>query len=146
MAASPQQLADVMGVLTSHLNRCGSPDFIRFMADVDLSFTQVKMLMLLEDRGEQSVKDVADALHLSLPAASRAIDGLAQRGLIDRRESESDRRSKIVSLRPGGRQIGEALIATRQQTYEDFASELSDDERSALHAALLPIVERIRRP
>src|SRR4051794_38679206 len=144
MAASPQQLADVMGALTSHLNRCGSPDLIRFMADVDLSFTQVKMLMLLEDRGELSVKDVADALHLSSPrvkllmrleargelpvkavaaalpppppAASQAIDGLPQRGLVDRRESKSDRRSKLVSLRPGGRQIGEALIATRQQT------------------------------
>src|SRR3954452_11266440 len=146
MAASPQQLAAVMDVFAAHLIRCGSPDVIQLLGDVDLSMTQVKMLMLLEEPGELSVKEIAHALHLSLPAASRAIDGLAQRGLVDRRESESDRRSKLVSLRPGGRQIGEALIATRQQTYEAFAAELSEDERSALHAALLPIVERIRRP
>jgi DNA-binding MarR family transcriptional regulator len=146
MAASPQALADVMGVLTTHLNRCGSPDLIRFMADVDLSFTQVKMILLLEDKGELQVKDVADALNLSLPAVSRAIDGLAQRGLVDRRESETDRRSKLVSLRPGGRQIGEAMIARRQKTYVDFAAGLSDEERTALHAALLPIVERIQEP
>jgi DNA-binding MarR family transcriptional regulator len=143
MAASPQQLADAMGVLTTHLNRCGSPDLVRFMADVDLSFTQVKMILLLEDRGELSVKDVATALNLSLPAASRAIDGLAQRGLVDRRECERDRRAKIVSLRPGGRQIGEAMIARRQETYEDFAATLPEDQRAALHEALLPIVERI---
>ena len=134
-----------MGALTSHLNRCGSPDLIRFMADVDLSFTQVKMILLLEDRGELSVKDVAGALNLSLPAASRAIDGLANRGLVDRREDEADRRSKIVSLRPGGRQIGEAMIARRQATYEEFAAGLPDDERTALHTALLPILERIPR-
>jgi DNA-binding MarR family transcriptional regulator len=134
-----------MGALTAHLNRCGSPDLIRFMADVDLSFTQVKMILLLEDRGELSVKDVAGALNLSLPAASRAIDGLANRGLVDRREDETDRRSKIVSLRPGGRQIGEAMIASRQATYEEFAAELPEDERTALHAALLPILERIPR-
>ena len=134
-----------MGVLTAHLNRCGSPDLIRFMADVDLSFTQVKMLMLLEDRGELSVKDVAGALNLSLPAASRAIDGLATRGLVDRRECEHDRRAKIISLRPGGAEIGAAMIAARQRTYEAFAADLSDGERDALHAALLPIVERIRR-
>jgi DNA-binding MarR family transcriptional regulator len=134
-----------MDVLTIHLNRCGSPDLIRLIGDVDLSFTQVKMLLLLEDRGELSVKDVAAALHLSLPAASRAIDGLAQRGLVDRRESELDRRAKLVSLRAGGRQIGEALSAARHAVYERFARDLSDDERSALHAALLPIVERIRR-
>jgi DNA-binding MarR family transcriptional regulator len=146
MTASPQQLAEAMGSLMSHLNRCGSPDLIRFLGDVDLSFTQVKMLMLLEDKGELSVKDVATALNLSLPAASRAIDGLAQRGLVDRRESELDRRAKVISLRPGGQQIGAALIARRQSTYETFAEELTEDERSALHAALLPIVERIRRP
>jgi DNA-binding MarR family transcriptional regulator len=134
-----------MGVLTAHLNRCGSPDLIRFMADVDLSFTQVKMIMLLEDRGELSVKDVAGALNLSLPAASRAIDGLANRGLVDRREDEADRRSKIVSLRPGGRQIGEVMIARRQATYEEFAAGLPEAERNALHEALLPIVERIQR-
>jgi DNA-binding MarR family transcriptional regulator len=145
MAASPQQLADAMGVLTAHLNRCGSPDLIRFMADVDLSFTQVKMILLLEDRGELSVKDVADALNLSLPAGSRAIDGLAQRGLVDRREAESDRRMKLVSLRPGGQQIGAAIAASRRATYETFAEGLSEEERQALHAALLPIVERIRR-
>jgi DNA-binding MarR family transcriptional regulator len=146
MAASPQQLAEAMGVFSSHLIRCGSPDLIQFLADVDLSITQVKMLMLLEDMGELSVKDVATALNLSLPAASRAIDGLAQRGLVDRRESELDRRAKIISLRPGGRQIGAALIATRQAAYVTFAADLSEDERTALHAALLPIVERIRRP
>ena len=135
-----------MGALTAHLNRCGSPDLIRFMADVDLSFTQVKMILLLEDRGELSVKDVAGALNLSLPAASRAIDGLANRGLVDRREDVTDRRSKIVSLRPGGRQIGEAMIARRQETYEAFAATLPEAERTALHEALLPIVERIQRP
>jgi DNA-binding MarR family transcriptional regulator len=132
-----------MGALTTHLNRCGSPDLIRFMADVDLSFTQVKMILLLEDRGELSVKDVARALNLSLPAASRAIDGLANRGLVDRRECEADRRAKIVSLRPGGRQIGEEMIARRQATYVEFASKLPEDERTALHEALLPILERI---
>jgi MarR family transcriptional regulator, lower aerobic nicotinate degradation pathway regulator len=145
MAASPQQLAAAMDVFAAHLIRCGSPDVIEILGDVDLSMTQVKMLMLLEEPGELSVKEIAHALHLSLPAVSRAIDGLAQRGLVDRREAESDRRMKLVSLRPGGQQIGTAIAASRRATYENFAAGLSEEERSALHAALLPIVERIRR-
>jgi DNA-binding MarR family transcriptional regulator len=145
MAASPQQLAEVMNVFAAHLIRCGSPDLIQFLGEVELSITQVKMLLWLEENGEMSVKDVATALNLSLPAASRAIDGLAQRGLVDRRESELDRRAKVISLRPGGRQIGAALTESRLATYQSFAAELSEDERTALHAALLPIVERIRR-
>lgn len=135
-----------MDVLTSYLNRCGSPDLIRFVTELELSFSQVKMLLLLDDRGEQSVKDVATALHLSLPATSRAIDGLAQRGLVDRRECEVDRRAKIVSVLPAGREVGAAMAAMRRTVYEQFAADLSDAERSALHTALLPIVERIRRP
>ena len=134
-----------MNVFASHLIRCGSPDLIQFLGEVELSFTQVKMLLWLEENGEMSVKDVATALNLSLPAASRAIDGLAQRGLVDRRESELDRRAKVISLRPGGRQIGAALTESRLATYVNFAAELGEDERTALHAALLPIVERIRR-
>jgi DNA-binding MarR family transcriptional regulator len=145
MAASPQQLAEVMNVFAAHLIRCGSPDLIQFLGEVELSITQVKTLLWLEENGEMSVKDVATALNLSLPAASRAIDGLAQRGLVDRRESELDRRAKVISLRPGGRQIGAALTESRLATYQSFAAELSEDERTALHAALLPIVERIRR-
>lgn len=134
-----------MNTFAAHLIRCGSPDMIQFLGEVELSFTQVKMLLWLEENGEMSVKDVATALNLSLPAASRAIDGLAQRGLVDRRESELDRRAKVISLRPGGRQIGAALTESRLATYQNFAAELGEDERTALHAALLPIVERIRR-
>lgn len=134
-----------MNVFSAHLIRCGSPDLIQFLGEVELSITQVKMLLWLEENGEMSVKDVATALNLSLPAASRAIDGLAQRGLVDRRESELDRRAKVISLRPGGRQIGAALTESRLATYQHFAAELGEDERTALHAALLPIVERLRR-
>jgi DNA-binding MarR family transcriptional regulator len=134
-----------MDVFAAHLIRCGSPDVIKILGDVDLSLSQVKALTLLEDRGELSVKEIATALHLSFPAASRAIDGLAQRGLVDRREAHGDRRQKLVSLRPGGEQIGAAIAASRRATYETFAASLSEEERSALHAALLPIVERIRR-
>ena len=134
-----------MNVFSAHLIRCGSPDLIQFLGEVELSITQVKMLLLLEERDEMSVKDLATALNLSLPAASRAIDGLAQRGLVDRRESELDRRAKVISLRSGGRQIGAALTESRLATYQNFAADLAEDERTALHAALLPIVERLRR-
>ena len=57
------------------------------VAELDSSFSQVKMMFLLEDGGEHSVKEIATYLGLSLPAASRAVDGLIQRGWVTRRES-----------------------------------------------------------
>ena len=131
-----------MEALAAHVNHSSSPALFRTLAELDLSFTQVKALFTLE-RGERSVGEIGAALGLSLPATSRSVDGLAQRGFVVRRESAEDRRSKLVALTPQGREVLEACVAGRRAAMEQFVASLSESERSALHSALLPIVERI---
>lgn len=128
-----------------HLNRTSAPLLFRTLGELGLSFTQVKALHVLDDRDEVSIKDVAEVLNLSLPAASRALDGLAQRGYVDRTESAKDRRSKIVRLLPAGQEALRVIARGRQTALTDFAATLSDDERDGLHAVLLPILERIQQ-
>jgi DNA-binding MarR family transcriptional regulator len=101
------------------------------------------MLFLLEDGREHSVKEIAAHLGLSLPAASRAVEGLVQRDFVTRRESDVDRRSRLIALSANGREIVERLTRSRLQMLESFAAELTPDERDGLDIALLPIVERI---
>ena len=55
---------------------------------------------------------VADALGLSLPAISRAVDGLVQRGLVKREEDPRDRRSKLVTATAAGARTFERLTRT----------------------------------
>jgi DNA-binding MarR family transcriptional regulator len=141
--ASPQQLADALNKLSTYVNRTASPDMFRVLGEVGLSFTQLKALFLLQEHQEMTVKAIADRLSMSLPAMSRSVDGLVQRGFVARRESESDRRSKQVALLPAGRDVLDRVTAAREQAIVAFAAELSDAERTALHAALLPIAERI---
>ena len=110
------------------------------------SFSQVKMLFLLEDGGEHSVKEIAAHLGLSLPAASRAVDGLIQRGFVTRRESAEDRRSRLIALSDHGREVVDAdARAPGSQTLDTFVADITPDERDSLLTALLPIVERITR-
>jgi DNA-binding MarR family transcriptional regulator len=144
-SASPQQVADLLDRLAVHLNRTSAPLLFRTLGELGLSFTQVKALHVLDDRDEVSIKDVAEVLNLSLPAASRALDGLAQRGYVDRTESAKDRRSKIVRLLPAGQEALRVIARGRQTALTDFAATLSDDERDGLHAVLLPILERIQQ-
>jgi DNA-binding MarR family transcriptional regulator len=144
--ATPQQLADLLGVLSAHINRTASPDMFRVLGEVGLSFTQMKALFVLSEREVMSVKDIADHLALSLPAMSRSVDGLVQRGYVARRECASDRRSRLVTLLPAGRDVLGRVNAARGAALVEFASALSEAERSALHAALLPISERISTP
>jgi DNA-binding MarR family transcriptional regulator len=134
-----------MAPLWAYLNRRSSADLFRMVAELDSSFSQVKMLFLLEDGGEHSVKDIAAGLGLSLPAASRAVDGLIQRGYVTRREAATDRRSRLVTLTDVGRAVVDRVIRARLQTLQAFGDELTPDERDSLYTALLPIVERITR-
>jgi len=135
-----------MAPLWAYLNRKSSADLFRMVAELDCTFSQVKMLFLLEDGGEHSVKEIAERLGLSLPAASRAVDGLIQRGYVSRRESATDRRSRLVALTGDGRAVVERVLRARLHTLEAFADELTPEERDCLYTALLPIVERIASP
>jgi len=141
--ATPQQLAGLLGVLSTHVNKTASPDMFRILGELELSFTQMKALFVLSERERMSVKDVASHLSLSPAAISRSADGLVQRGYLARGECASDRRSRLLTLLPAGREVLERVMAARSAALVQFASALPDDERDALHAALLPIVERI---
>jgi DNA-binding MarR family transcriptional regulator len=141
--ATPQQLADLLGVLSAHINRTASPDMFRVLGELGLSFTQMKALFVLSEHEQLSVKHVANHLSMSLAAMSRSVDGLVQRGYVARSECASDRRSRLLTILPAGREVLGRVMAARASALAEFASELSDDERNALHAALLPIAERI---
>ena len=104
------------------------------------------MLFLLEDGGEHSVKELAGRLGLSLPAASRAVDGLIQRGYVTRRES---RRGPALAarrpLRPRPRGRGRGAPRAARDARRRSSPRSRPSERDSLLAALLPIAERITR-
>jgi DNA-binding MarR family transcriptional regulator len=144
--ATPQQLADALVRLTGHINQTASPDMFRLLGEVGLSFTQMKALFVLAEHDEATVGDLAGRLAMSLPAMSRSVDGLVQRGYVERKECPADRRAKRLALLPQGREVLSRVTAVRQAAIVAFAAELPDAERTALHAALLPIAERISSP
>ena len=133
-----------MSLLTVHINRSTSPEMFRILGEQDLSFTQMKALFVVSEHEQLTVKDVAAHLAMSDAAMSRSIDGLVQRGYVARHECPTDRRSRHIALLPSGRDVIDRLLAARSAALAAFADELSDAERTALHAALLPIAERIK--
>jgi DNA-binding MarR family transcriptional regulator len=146
MIATPQSVAELLARLMQACYRSSSPELVRLLGELALSFTQVKTLHLLRASGDVHVSDVADSLGMSLPAMSRSLDGLVQRGFAERKESEKDRRAKLVRLLPAGQATIDEIDRARLSAIEDVMATLSDEERAGLHAALLPIVERIHTP
>lgn len=146
IVASPHTVAELLGQLMRHIHRSSSPELFRMLGELGLSFTQVKTLHALREANDVTVKDVADGLGLSLPAMSRALDGLVERGFAEREASDRDRRAKLVRLLPAGRDALDTIERSRLSLIEEFTATLSDEERAGLHAVLLPIVERIHTP
>jgi DNA-binding MarR family transcriptional regulator len=142
-ASSSAELARELYTLFAYLLTTSTPDFFRALSDLDVSLTQAKLLHTLEAaEDELSLKDLAERLSFSLAAASRAIDALRQRGLVERREDERDRRMKRVTITAEGREVLRRLNEMRIAQLEGFADTMTGEERAALHAALTPIVAR----
>jgi DNA-binding MarR family transcriptional regulator len=132
-----------MYALASYLMRTANVGTFETIAELDLSFTQLKALCALEsDEREHSVKELAEALGVSLPAMSRAVDGLFERGFVDRREDRLDRRIKRVALTEAGRTVPRALNEARLSALQELMSSLEPDEAQALGTALELILAR----
>lgn len=85
-------------------------------SEEQLVLSQVKLLLLIARPGQRfKVTDVADFLGVTNAAASRAIDRLVQRGLIDRSVSSEDRRAVDLSLTPASRELLDEFQELRNQ-------------------------------
>ena len=106
--ASDAEVAEGLYAVLHYLMKSSGRETFQTMADADLTLTTYKTLHVLDDRDEGDdvcVKQLAEELVLSLAAASRVVDGLHQRGYVERREDEHDRRMKRVGItarRPRG--------------------------------------------
>lgn len=129
--------------------RCLSADggtAIRVGDESGLTFTQMKVLMTLAGADAEqdlpTLKPVAEHLGLSLPSASRAVDGLVKRQLVARTEDERDRRQRLLSLTPPGRELADRVMHARIEGLGQFAASLTEPERELLDKALSLLLER----
>jgi DNA-binding MarR family transcriptional regulator len=141
--ANRERLIGDMYALAAYLMRSATLRTFNAVAELDLSFTQIKALCALEGDGEErSVKGLADSLGVSLAAMSRAVDGLFERGLVGREEDPADRRMKRVRLTEAGREVPLALNAGRLSALNELMGSLEDEQAEALEGALDLILTR----
>jgi DNA-binding MarR family transcriptional regulator len=143
-AAASDELAASLTALMKHLLITTGRDFFAEMERSGVSLTQAKCVMLLIDADEpKSVKAIADAMGLSLPGVSRAIEAMVQRGEVKREEDPRDRRCKMISVTPRGRRLFERLMAIRLAGVRRFVDDLSEDEQEALAHGIDAVAGRI---
>jgi DNA-binding MarR family transcriptional regulator len=99
-----------------------------------LPFTQVRALKRLSN-GPLTLSELASALDADAPAATVAVNGLEERGLVERKALHEDRRVKTVSLTTEGKKVLRQAKALVEPAPETFRS-LSDGDVAALQRIL----------
>ena len=132
-------IRDVMGA--SHVYCSAVDDLLdrtlEEAVDAQLAMSQVKLLLLVARPGQQfKITDVADFLGVTNAAASRAIDRLVQRDLVDRSVSPRDRRAVTLSLTPEGEELLARFQMVRTRELLRLLGEV-DAERLRLAAEIL---------
>jgi DNA-binding MarR family transcriptional regulator len=97
-----------------------------------LTVPQFRTLCHTDSTPEGSLSDTADFIGLSLPAMSRLVDGLVDKGLVKRRASNSDRRHLRLSLTPAGQSALRGARAQAQAKLAEVVTQLDTTQHDAL--------------
>jgi len=107
------------------------------LGEADLSPSQYRVLAFLsEDGANAAATALAGRMAVSKPSITALVDGLAQRGLVERRPNELDRRRVQHVLTPEGLAALDRADAAVNARLEQLVSLLEPAERDAAGAGL----------
>jgi DNA-binding MarR family transcriptional regulator len=120
-------------------------DIMTAFGDFDFSLPQMATLLLLDEEGELTVKQIAELVGRSVSATSRLLDQLVERGMVSRREDERDRRAKRVAITESGQSLIATLEQRRAEAQITVMEYLSAEERAEVTRAMVLLAEAGRR-
>lgn len=104
----------------------------RALSATRLTPDQFQVLLMVEEQPGVSAVTLAQAIGLDAPTVGRLVNGLAQRGLLGRHRSRSDRRMvllRVTAEAPPLIEEGRAAVAAADQ---EVVEQLRPTERRAL--------------
>lgn len=104
--------------------------------DEDITLPQYRVLVVLRTRGPQRAADLAAALGVTPSTASRMIERLVRKRLVQRARTRQDRRSVRVTLTDGGQEVVAGVTERRRADIERILATMPPSGRKSLTRAL----------
>lgn len=99
------------------------------------------ILLLLAHNRQVTQKQLAQALAMSAPNITAVLDRLAERGLLTRVRSETDRRSQHIHLTDTGHELARRAYEVSLSMEQDLMHQLSEAE----WAILIELLQKVAR-
>ena len=102
----------------------------------NISIPQFRTLAFIQRNLDSSLSNLAEHLGLTLPSASKLVDGLVKQKLVIRQESKTDRRRLTLGLTAAGASIVNSARTNAQANLAGKLEGLSLAELEAIHQTL----------
>ena len=107
----------------------------------DLSPHQARALGVVGRGAGMRLSAVAEALRIAPRSATEVVDGLAERGLVERVPDPTDRRAVLVRITAAGSRMQAEVAAARAADAQQALSRLAPEDRAELARLLRSFVD-----
>lgn len=108
-----------------------------FLNELDITYPQYLVLMILWQHPEQSVNEIGKKLLLESNTLTPLLKRMEQKNLIQRTRSQSDERSVVITLTENGLSLREKALSIPEKIADSFQDEsISKEEVIAFKQTL----------
>lgn len=136
-------LRDSVGYLIKRAQRLMHDRIESIFASQGITFQQWVVLMHLRDGLATTTAELSRETRHDSGAMTRLVDQLEERGFIERRRQDVDRRVIDLALTSSGRKMVESLIPLAVDTLNTALADLTRDEVRQLQDLLRRIITRV---
>ncbi|MFD1136011.1 MarR family transcriptional regulator [Paenibacillus urinalis] len=114
--------------------------------DNDLTSSQYFILQTLAWEGPQTSTYFAGQLDVTMPAITNLTNKLVNKGYIERRSAESDRRKVILHITDQGMAFEQKMLDKYKELTDGLWSEFSEEEMDLLIASYQKMLKHLNQP
>jgi DNA-binding MarR family transcriptional regulator len=118
--------------LVSEIQKCCEYRRLYESKKFSLPVAELKCLMLFNGERYLTVKGIAQKLEVAKSRVTKLIQGLIDKGMVDRIEDPQDSRIKLISLTPSGAILSEEINNFKSSLHKKILMNMDPDERKSI--------------
>ncbi|ADU28575.1 MarR family winged helix-turn-helix transcriptional regulator [Evansella cellulosilytica] len=129
---SRREMDQMFGYHIGVLSHLIQNQYNKNLSQFDLTISQAKVLYLLSHDGDKLQSELQKRLFIQASTMNGIIDSMLKRALIEKRDSQEDRRSKVISLTEKGISIERELWVNLDHMERELLAGFSIEEQQLL--------------
>ncbi len=131
----------LFGVINSKLGKASQETLLKIYKN--LTIAEANAIHAIGPNEPKTMKQIAETLGVAVSTPTRTIDRLLEKGFVNRKVGEKDRRKLLIELTPKGNKLLEDIDKENLEIIRRMLNGLSDEEIETFIKILSKISENI---